>query len=152
MWLDHLRGPGQYRGDVILFTNIDGMAREGVTQRPYPNVPTDARCAHVDRVLSYYIVPVEQYEVGHADGHYLLTVADINQSFPTDEKLWAAPSDAATLDCRHAYPRLPRLRRWTQRFSGWRTSELGVPPASSPQDVGVGTELWGLGGRHSPAR
>src|SRR4029450_8985985 len=57
MWLDHLRGPGCYSGDVILFTNVDGIKRDGLILCSYPNVPADPRRAHVHRALSYRLVP-----------------------------------------------------------------------------------------------
>jgi hypothetical protein len=125
-WLDHLRGPGKFAGDIILFTNVAGIDREGVVQRPYPNVPADPRHAHVHRALSYYLVPIEHYDVAMQMDLDLLAVNDINPLFPTDTKLWAAPSDAPALDWRHAYTLLPRWKRWSHRFSSWRMNELGV--------------------------
>jgi hypothetical protein len=80
----------------------------------------------VHRALSYYLVPIEHYDVAMQMDLDLLAVNDINPLFPTDTKLWAAPSDAAALDWRHAYTLLPRWKRWSHRFSGWRMNELGV--------------------------
>jgi hypothetical protein len=138
MWLDHLRGPGRFAGDVILFTNVDGIGRDGVMQRPYPDVPADSRRAHVHRALSYRLVPAENYDVAMQMDLDLLAVDDVNQLFPTDTRLWAAPSDAAALDWRHAYPLLPRWRRWAHRFSGWRMDQLGV----SACVVASKTSVW----------
>jgi hypothetical protein len=126
MWLDHLRGPGCYAGDVILFTNVDGIKRDGVMQQAYPNVPADARRAHVHRALSYRLVPVQDYDVAMQMDLDLLAVDDINPLFPQDTRLWVAPSDATALDWRHAWTLLPRWRRWSHRLSGWRMNELGV--------------------------
>jgi hypothetical protein len=138
IWLDHLRGPGQYSGDIILFTNVDGFAPAGVTVREYPGVPADPRRAHVHRALSYQLVPIEHYDVAMQMDLDLLAVDDVNQLFPTDTKLWAAPSDAAALDWRHAYTLLPRWRRWSHRFSGWRMGDPGV----SACVVASKTSVW----------
>jgi hypothetical protein len=138
MWLAHVRGPGRFEGDVILFTNIDGIAPKGAFVRAFPDVPADARRAHVHRALSYGLVPAGDYDVAMQMDLDLLAVADINPLFPRDERLWAAPSDAAMLDWRHAYPLLPRRRRWLHRFSGWRMHELGV----SACVVASATSVW----------
>jgi hypothetical protein len=126
VWLDHLRGLGAYQGDVILFTNVANMSRPGLIVRPFDGVPADPRLAHVHRALSYRIVPVRDYDVVMQMDQDLLAVADINPLFPTDGRLWAASSDAFTLDWRHAWTLLPRWRRGLHKLSGWRTDELGV--------------------------
>ena len=125
-WLDHLRGPGAYAGDVILFTNVTLASRRDLIVRPFDNVPADERRAHLHRALSYRIVPVRDYDVVLQMDLDLLAVDDVNQLFPTDRQMWAAPSDACTLDWRHALPLLPRWRRGLHKLLGWRTNELGV--------------------------
>ena len=57
LWLDHLRGPGKYTGDIILFTNLERIERDGLLLRPMPNVPVDQRRAHMHRILCYDLVP-----------------------------------------------------------------------------------------------
>jgi hypothetical protein len=126
MWLDHLRGPGRYTGDVLLFTNVTGIERPELIVRPFENVPADARQAYLHRVLSYREVPVQNYDVAMQMDLDLLTVDDINPLFPQDTRLWAAPSDAATLDWRHAWTLLPRWERGLHKLFKWRMSELGV--------------------------
>jgi hypothetical protein len=130
VWLDHLRGPGSYGGDVILFTNVftnvAQISRGDLIVRPFDGVPADARLAHLHRALSYRIVPARNYDVVMQMDLDVLAVADLNPLFPTDRQLWAAPSDACTLDWRHAWTLLPRWRRGLHKFFGWRTDELGV--------------------------
>ena len=138
MWLDHLRGPGCYSGDVMLFTNVDGITRDGLINCSYPNVPADPRRAHVHRALSYRLVPVQDYDVAMQMDLDLLAVDDINPLFPEDTRLWAAPSDATALEWRHAWTLLPRWRRWSHRLSGWRMNELGV----SACVVASATSAW----------
>jgi hypothetical protein len=126
IWLDHLRGPGAYEGDVILYTNVAGIRWPDLIVRPFDGVPADPRRAHLHRALSYRIVPVQQYDVVMQMDLDLLAVDDINPLFPTDRQMWAAPSDACTLDWRHAWTLLPRWRRRFHKLFGWRTHELGV--------------------------
>ena len=63
LWLDHLRGPGKYTGDIILFTNLERIERDGLLLRPMPNVPVDQRRAHMHRILCYDLVPAGDYEL-----------------------------------------------------------------------------------------
>jgi hypothetical protein len=126
VWLGHLRGPGRYTGDVILFTNVANLVHPGLTIRPFEGVPAEPRRAHLHRALSYRSVPVQDYDVAMQMDLDLLAVADVNPLFPRDTQLWAAPSDACTLDWRHAWTLLPRWRRALHKFFGWRVHELGV--------------------------
>jgi hypothetical protein len=138
VWLDHLRGPGAYAGDVLLFANIAGIERPDLIVRPFENVPADDRRAHLHRVLSYRDVPAENYDVAMQMDLDLLAVDDINPLFPRDTRLWAAPSDAATLDWRHAWTLLPRWQRGVYKLFKWRMSELGV----SACVVASAAETW----------
>jgi len=138
VWLDHLRGPGNYTSDVILFTNVGGIWRPDLIVLPYENVPADARRAHVHRALSYRSVPVGDYDVAMQMDLDLLAVDDINPLFPVDGRLWAAPSDAATLDWRHAWTLLPRWRRGAHKLTGWRMGEPGVSACA----VASATSAW----------
>lgn len=126
LWLDHLRGPGAYAGDVLVFTNIVGIALPGLLVRPFPDPPADQRRAHLQRALSYGEVPIADYDVAMQMDLDLLAVQDVNPLFPRDTRLWAAPSDAAALDWRHAWTLLPRWQRAIHKFSGWRMTEPGV--------------------------
>jgi hypothetical protein len=138
VWLDHLRGPGEYQGDVVLFTNVRGIGLPGLTTRPFVNVPADPRHAHLHRVLSYRDVPIEDYEVAMQMDLDLLAVDDINPLFPRDTRLWAARSDAGVLDWRHAWTLLPRWRRAIHKLSGWKMNEPGV----SACVVASATSVW----------
>ncbi|HET7217934.1 MAG TPA: hypothetical protein VFJ02_07790 [Vicinamibacterales bacterium] len=126
MWLDHLRGPGNYRGDVILFTNVETFDHPELILRPFPNVPADPLRAHLHRALSYRLVPVHDYDVAMQMDLDLLAVDDINPLFPRDTRLWAAPSTATALDYRHAWTLLPLWRRRAYKLFGWRMNEPGV--------------------------
>ena len=138
VWLDHLRGPGAYRGDVMLFTNVPGMQRPDLIMRPLENVPAEPRRAHVHRALSYEDVPVRDYDVAMQMDLDLLAVADLDPLFPRDTRLWAAPSDGTTLDWRHAWTLLPRWRRGAHKLLGWRMNEAGV----SACVVASATSTW----------
>src|SRR5262245_26940345 len=126
VWIDHVRGPGAYTGDVILFTNVEKMERPDLIVRPFDGVPEDAKRAHLHRALSYRIVPIASYDVAMQMDLDLLAVDDLNPLFPTDTRMWAAPSDACTLDWRHAWTLLPRWKRGLHKLFKWRVSEPGV--------------------------
>jgi hypothetical protein len=138
LWFDHLRGPGQYAGDVLLFTNVDGMARPGLRLLPFNNVPTDVRRAHMHRVLCYDQVPIADYDVAMQMDLDILAVADVNPMFPRDGRLWAARSQLRTLEWVHAWTLLPRWRRAAYKLSGWRMREVGV----SACVVASATSAW----------
>jgi hypothetical protein len=36
LWYEHLRGPGQYSGDLLLFSSVRGGERPGLTVQPFP--------------------------------------------------------------------------------------------------------------------
>jgi hypothetical protein len=137
-WLAHIRGPGRYTGDVILFTNIQGIGHPDLTVLPFDGVPADARRAHLHRALSYHLVPVHEHDVAMQMDLDILAINDVNPLFPTDTRLWAAPSDACTLDWRHAWTLLPRWRRGIHKLFRWRMSELGV----SACVVASATSTW----------
>ena len=126
VWLDHLRGPGRYQGDVILFTNVEPLDHPDLILRRFPNVPPDPQRAHLHRALSYGLMPVNDYDVAMQMDLDLLAVRDINPLFPRDTRLWAAPSNATALDYRHAWTLLPLWRRRAHRYFGWRIDEPGV--------------------------
>jgi hypothetical protein len=68
----------------------------------------------------------------------VLAVSDINDMFPWNERLWAAPSDLRMLDWRHAWTLLPRWRRAVHKFSGWRMDDTGV----SASVIASATTAW----------
>jgi hypothetical protein len=138
LWYDHLRGPGNYAGDVLLFTNVAGVERQGLKTLALANVPTDVRHAHMHRVLSYNDVPVGDYDVAMQMDLDILAVGDVNPLFPDDERLWAARSQLRTLDWVHAWTLLPRWQRAAYRLSGWRMREIGA----SACVVASATSAW----------
>jgi hypothetical protein len=138
LWLDHLRGPGRYRGDVMLFTNAVDLPAGDVLRRPLCALPADSGHAFLNRVLMYEDVPVHDYDVALQMDLDILAVDDIAPLFPRDDRLWAAPSNLRTLDRRHTWELLPRWRRGLHRISGWRLDELGV----SACVVASATSTW----------
>jgi hypothetical protein len=138
MWLDHLRGPGGYRGDVLLFTNAADLPVRDVMLRPLRGVGADSSHAFLNRVLMYEDVPVREYDVALQMDLDILAVDDVAPLFPRDERLWAAPSNLRTLDRRHTWELLPRWRRGLHRLTRWRLNELGV----SACVVGSATSAW----------
>jgi hypothetical protein len=126
LWLNHLRGPGRYAGDILLFTNDPEVTRPGLILRPIHNVPMDPQHAFLQRVLTYQEVPAADYDVAMQMDLDILAVDDVNPLFPHDERLWAARSDLATLDWRHAWTLIPLWRRLIHKCSRWRMSEQGV--------------------------
>ena len=126
LWLDHLRGPGKYTGDIILFTNLERIERDGLLLRPMPNVPVDQRRAHMHRILCYDLVPAGDYDVALQADLDVLAVDDVNPLFPKDESLWAAPSDLLMLEWRHAWTLLPKWQRAAYKLTGWRMAEPGA--------------------------
>jgi hypothetical protein len=138
LWFDHLRGPGLYAGDILLFTNVTGLERPGLMVRPLREVPTDPSHAFLQRVLTYQEVPVNGYDVAMQMDLDMLAVADINPLFPRDDRLWAAPSDLRILDWRHTWTLIPRWRRAVHKLTGWRMSEMGA----SACVVASATSTW----------
>lgn len=138
VWYEHLRGPGAFQGDVIVFSNVPGVDRPGLTVLPYTNVPADPRRAHLHRVLCYNEVPARMYDVAMQMDLDILAVGEVASLFPTDERLWAARSQWRTLQWEHAWTLLPRWRRALYRLSGWRMQEIGV----SASVVASATSAW----------
>lgn len=126
LWYEHLRGPGRFTGDVLLFSSVKGVDRPGLIVQPFQSVPADSRRAFVQRILWYDRVPVREYDVAMQLDLDVLAISDINKMFPRDERLWTAPSDLLTLEWRHAWTLLPKWRRAAHKLTGWRMKELGV--------------------------
>jgi hypothetical protein len=138
LWYGHLRGPGRYTGDVLLFSNVKGVERPGLIVQPFQDVPADSRRAFLQRVLWYDHVPAREYDAAMQLDLDVLAVTDINKMFPRDERLWTAPSDLLTLEWRQAWTLLPKWRRGVHKLTGWRMKELGV----SACVVGSATTVW----------
>ena len=126
MWYQHLRHSGRYTGDILLFTNRPDVRVPGLLIEPLPDVPPDPGRAFLHRVLHYGQVPIASYDVAMQMDLDILAVDNVNPLFPTDDRLWAAPSNLRLLDWRHLGEVLPRWRRGLHRFTGWRMRELGV--------------------------
>jgi hypothetical protein len=126
LWYEHLRGPGGYTDDILLFSSVEDVGRKGLIVQPFTEVPADSRRAFLQRVLWYDHIPVRNYDVAMQLDLDVLAVADINQLFPRDERLWTAPSDLLALEWRHAWTLLPKWRRAGHKLTGWRMKELGV--------------------------
>jgi hypothetical protein len=126
LWFTHLRGPGRYDGDILLFTNVPDLQRPGLMVRRLPDVPDNSAHVFVRRVLTYHEVPVQDYDVVMQMDLDLLAVDAVVPMFPRDERLWAAPSDMRMLDWRHAWTLIPRWRRAVHKLSGWRMHEMGA--------------------------
>ena len=107
LWYDHLRGPGRYAGDVLLFSNVRDVERPGLLVQPFHEVPADPRRAFLHRALWYEHVPAREYDVALQMDLDVLAVSDVHDLFPRDERLWAAPSDLRMLEWRHAWTLLP---------------------------------------------
>jgi hypothetical protein len=138
LWYDHLRGPGQYSGDVLLFTNVAGVQRPGLRLFPLKAVPANNRRAQMHRVFCYENVPARSYDAAMQLDLDILAVGDVNTLFPTDQRLWAARSRLRTLDWRHAWTLLPRWRRAAYKLTGWRMREMGA----SSCVVASATSTW----------
>jgi hypothetical protein len=144
MWLDHLRGPGRYTGDVLLFTNVTGIERPELIVRPFENVPADARQAYLHRVLSYREVPVQNYDVAMQMDLDLLTVDDINPLFPQDTRLWAARRGDARLASRlDAAAALGARTAQAFQVAHERARRIGV--RRGVRGVHLGQKFWSLG-------
>ena len=138
LWYDHLRGPGRFNGDVLLFTNAAGVPVRDVRVRPIRDALPDPGHAFLNRVLAFEDVPVRDYDVAIQMDLDILAVDDIAPLFPSDERLWAAPSNLRMLDRRHTWELLPRWRRGLHRITGWRMHEGGA----SACVVGSASATW----------
>jgi hypothetical protein len=137
-WYDHLRGPGLYAGDVVVFSNVRIIARPGLLVRPFDDVPADPRRAFMHRILSYDRVPLDQYDVAMQMDLDVLAVKDVNRLFPHDERLWAAPSDLPMMEWRQAWTLLPKWRRGLHKLTGWRMHD----PGASACVAASATQAW----------
>ena len=63
LWYDHLRGPGRFNGDVLLFTNAADVPVRDVRVRPIRDALHDPGHAFLNRVLAFEDVPVRDYDV-----------------------------------------------------------------------------------------
>lgn len=138
VWLEHLRGPGRYTGDVLLLSNVPGIGLPGLNVEPLPHVPADSRRAFMHRILAYDRVPIRDYDVAMQTDLDVLAVDDVYPLFPKDEQLWASPSDLRTLEWRQAWTLLPKWRRGLHKLTRWRMNELGA----SACVVASATSAW----------
>jgi hypothetical protein len=138
LWYEHLRGPGRYTGDVVLFSNVNGLERPGLTVMPFEAVSGDSRRAFLQRILWYDRVPAREYDVAMQLDLDVLAMNDVGKMFPRDERLWAAPSDLRALEWRHAWTLLPKWRRGVHKLTGWRMNQLGI----SACVVASATSTW----------
>src|SRR5215207_6813846 len=77
LWYDHLRGPGRYTGDMLLFTNLTSVPRKDIHLYPIGDLPTDPRRAVMHRIVCSKRVPVEQYDVAMQLDLDILAVDDV---------------------------------------------------------------------------
>jgi len=125
MWLRHLRTLGQYQGDVLVFTNLDLPADDGVRTEAFAADPKNHREVCFCRVLERDRYPYQQYDVILSMDVDILTVAPLAPMFPSDDRFWVSPSNLRILDKQHAWHYLTPLQKLRYRFSpAW--SELGV--------------------------
>ena len=94
LWYRHLRGPGNYKGDICLFTNVEELPFSDIITIPVDMSTLDMKKFWCERVVKYENVPSYNYDVVFHYDMDILAVGDINPLFPEDddENLWTASS------------------------------------------------------------
>lgn len=101
LWHRHLRGPGRYTGDIILFTNCEHLALPGIRTLPFAGWAHEARNFFHARVLNHVNVPANDYDVVLQTDLDILAVNDVSPLFQLDSPFRAAASGLNLYDARH---------------------------------------------------
>ncbi len=95
LWWKHLRGPGRYEGDIILFSNLPGLERPGVHIRPIEHHGKTPDDVYYARVRNYPSVPAADYDVVLQTDLDILAVNDVAPLFQLTAPFQAATSGLA---------------------------------------------------------
>jgi hypothetical protein len=103
LWLKHLRGPGNYHGDILLISPYgEELARPGVQVRAPFHQGTTPQEAFLARVRNHTIIPFTAYDVMLQTDLDVLAIRDVSPLFAIDTPFHAATSNLRLYDPRHA--------------------------------------------------
>ena len=121
LWLAHLRGPGAFRGRVVLLTNRPTLPLPDVELVRLEDTPRSRKDLFRQRPLAYDRLPVRAGERWMQMDADMLAIRPMAPLFaaPGETRLLASPSGLTALD--NAAPLLGRpARLWYGRVRGWR--------------------------------
>lgn len=121
LWLQHLRGPGQYSGDIALVSNLPDVRRVGVrvvSPQVECHTVSDVQLLKVMGLCEMDLTPYGS--VLHLDLD-ILAVGPVEPLFAQDHRIHTARSTIAMLDRRHAGHYVsPAMRRvWSCFPKSW---------------------------------
>ncbi len=145
LWVRSLRGAGNFRGDVLLFTDRPDVRLSGVMTYPLTLPQVELKHLWLTRVTNYKALPYREYDtLMHVDLD-TVCVNDINDLFATTAELRAAPSNLLLFAPQHVWRFLNRGQRIWYRWFSPRRLEKGVSAcvfscASSAWEANMG--VW----------
>lgn len=137
LWWRHLRGPGRYQGDIILFSNLPGLERPDVQVRPIltlSHIPDELFYA---RVQNYPSVPASAYDVVLQTDLDVLAIRDVAPLFQLTTPFQAATSGLPLFHAGH----LGNARNFPMDF--WRRYLPGAQ-----HRLGVSASVFACAGAH----
>lgn len=102
LWLRHLRGPGCYRGDILLITDYEELERDGVQLVAPQFKGATVQSLFFARVYNHEVVPAANYDVVLQTDLDVLAVRDVGPLFEAPAPFCAASSGLRLYDCRQA--------------------------------------------------
>ncbi len=123
LWYRHLRGPGEYTGDICLFTNMENLPFKDIIKINVDMSTLDMRKFWCERVVRYDRVPSKDYDVVLHYDMDILAVGDVNPMFPSesDDRFWTASSLFPVHHWWNAGDFLSKYQYWYyNKVSPWR--------------------------------
>ncbi|XZE54240.1 hypothetical protein SH139x_000194 [Planctomycetaceae bacterium SH139] len=116
LWARHLRGPGQFEGDIKLITNSPKLAPDGVGI-----IEFSEECKDVVDLFSQRILNLEEMDFGNYDRvlHLdldILSVNSVEPLFACDERLHVASSQ---MDVAHVLHAGYQMKAWKRGIVRW---------------------------------
>jgi hypothetical protein len=144
LWTRSLRETGNYRGDILLFTDRPELQLPRIIVRPLLLPKAELKHFWLTRILNYKNLPYRDYDtLMHIDLD-AVCVNDINDLFALSADMRTAPSNLLLFDRQHILPFLnPAQRIWYRCFSGQKrrkgVSACVFSCASSAWEKNMGT-------------
>jgi hypothetical protein len=103
IWAQHLRGPGCYEGDIVVYTNDSAVSHPLLETVPFSRECEDVKEMFMQRIKNYDVVEPEKYDSILNLDLDILAVSDIAELFVQDDSLSAATSQMKTSHPRQRY-------------------------------------------------
>jgi hypothetical protein len=126
LWARSLRETGNYRGDILIFTDRPELQLPGIIVRPLLLQNVELKHFWLTRILNYKNLPYRDYDtLMHIDLD-AVCVNDINDLFALNEDLRTAPSNLLLFDRQHILPFMNPAQRIKYRYFSRQRSRKGV--------------------------